>query len=100
MGKSRKEIRDNILLKQVTIKRNEIPAGWSDEAADFINKLIQRKPISRLGNKGAEEVKNHPWLVNFPWKQLLDRQIKAPFIPDINSDNFDSKNINENWKDD
>ena len=40
VGKSRKEIRDHILAKQVQIKKNEIPVGWSLEAADFINKMI------------------------------------------------------------
>ena len=39
LGKSRKEIRDHILSKQVQIKRNEIPLGWTFEAADFINKV-------------------------------------------------------------
>lgn len=39
VGKSRKEIRDQILAKQVQIKKNEIPDGWSLEAADFINRV-------------------------------------------------------------
>jgi hypothetical protein len=39
VGKSRKEIRDHILSKQIQIKRNEIPRGWSLEAADWINKV-------------------------------------------------------------
>lgn len=39
VGKTRKDIRDHILSKQVQIKRNEIPRGWSLEAADFINKV-------------------------------------------------------------
>ena len=39
-GKNRQDIRDNILLKQVQIKRKDLPAGWSWEAADFINKMI------------------------------------------------------------
>lgn len=38
-GRSRKEIRDQILAKQVQIKRQEVPEGWSLEAADFINKV-------------------------------------------------------------
>ncbi len=48
-GKTKKELRDNIFEKQVFITRSEIPEGWSIEAADFINKLIQRKPALRLG---------------------------------------------------
>ena len=40
LGRSRKEIRDAILAKQEQIKRNDIPDGWSLEAADFVNKVI------------------------------------------------------------
>jgi len=39
LGKSRKEIKDLILAKQVQIKPGDIPEGWSIEAADFINKV-------------------------------------------------------------
>ena len=41
VGKSRREIRDQILARQVHIKRYEIPDGWSVESADFINKVSQ-----------------------------------------------------------
>ena len=60
--------------------------------------MIQRKPQNRLGNEGAAEVKNHPWLRDFPWKDLAEKRVRAPFIPPL-EDNFDLKNINEEWKD-
>jgi len=90
-GRSRKEIRDQILAKQVQIKRNEVPDGWSLEAADFINRLIQRKPINRLGLNGPAEVKAHPWLRNYPWHKLLNKEIDPPFVPSQGEDNFDQK---------
>jgi protein kinase A len=40
IGRSRKDIRDSILAKQVQLKRQDIPEGWSLEAADFCNKLL------------------------------------------------------------
>lgn len=40
LGRSRKEIRDQILARRVQIKKNEIPEGWSIESADFINKVF------------------------------------------------------------
>lgn len=40
LGKSRKEIKDLIIAKQVQIKKQDVPDGWSLEAADFINKVI------------------------------------------------------------
>ena len=56
-GKSRKEIRDQIFAKQIFLKKSDLPEGWSVEAADFINKLLQRKPANRLGLHGPGEVK-------------------------------------------
>ena len=42
-----------MLAKQVQIRAHEIPAEWSIEAADFCNKMIRRKPQSRLGFIGG-----------------------------------------------
>ena len=39
LGKSRKEIKELILSKQVQIKPNDIFENWSLESADFINKV-------------------------------------------------------------
>ena len=46
IGKSRKEIRDHILSKQIQIK--QVPRGWSIEAADFINKVSPETSLSLL----------------------------------------------------
>ena len=81
LGKSRKEIRDKILAEQITIKKSDIPPNWSIEAADFINKTIQRKPANRLGLNGPQEVKQHVWLKDIDWSSLLNHTAEAPFIP-------------------
>lgn len=94
LGRNRKEIRDQILAKQVQVKRSEIPEGWSLEAADFINRLIQRKPVNRLGLDGPAEVKSHPWLKDFPWDKLNRKELEPPFLP--NEDEFDLKQQNAN----
>lgn len=71
--------------------------------------MIQRKPSKRLGYNGPTEVKNHPWLADFPWEDLYNRKLKPKFVPKVKhqnsnllqnkEDNFDAKNINEEWKD-
>ena len=43
-------------------------------------------------------MKSHPWLIDFPWNELDDKRVRAPFIPPL-EDNFDQKNISEEWKD-
>jgi serine/threonine protein kinase len=100
-GKSRKEIRDLVLAKQVQLVRTEIPENWSYESADFINKLIQRKPLNRLGLNGPQEVKQHPWISAFPWAKLLEKTLAAPFLPSRSEENFDARLHlnNDPWKD-
>ena len=92
-GKNRKEIKEKIMAKQVQVKKDQIPPGWSVESADFINRLLQRKPINRLGLRGCIEVKEHLWFKDFNWKGLYLNKMKAPFIPK-QGENFDIKYCN------
>jgi hypothetical protein len=39
LGKSRKEIKEMILSRQAQIKPTDLPYEWSEESADFINKV-------------------------------------------------------------
>ncbi len=52
LGKSRKEIKELILSKQVQVKKTDIPEGWSVEAADFINKV--RKNFKKISPKNIK----------------------------------------------
>ena len=87
-GKNRKEIKEEMLMKQLGIKDEEIPEGWTKESVDFINKLVIRKKENRLGFNGIKEVKEHPWIKYYPWEMILDKSLPSPFIPQ-NKDNFD-----------
>lgn len=89
----RREIKEKIIQKQEKVKKEEIPCGWSIEAADFVNRLLQRKAGNRLGLRGALEVREHSWLKYYHWKDLYDKRIIAPFQPG-NGDNFDAKYCN------
>ena len=90
-GKNRKEIKEQMLSVQACIKKDDLRQGWSPESADFINKLLVRKVDGRLGSKGgASEMKEHPWLKYYPWKELENKTLPAPFIPE-KKDNFDKR---------
>ena len=78
VGRSRKEIREQVLIRQVQLKKSDVPDNWTLEAADFINKLIQRNPKERLGCNGPQEIKNHSWLANVEWKKLLEKSFQSP----------------------
>lgn len=93
-GKSRKEIKEKIMARQAEVKKGEIPAGWSIESADFVNRLLQRKPSKRLGLFGATEVKEHSWFKYYPWRDLYLGKLISPFIPKA-ADNYDYKYCNK-----
>ncbi|CAD8140876.1 unnamed protein product [Paramecium pentaurelia] len=81
IGSNANQIRDLMLSKQVQIKRSQLPIGWTIEAGDFINQLIQRKPENRLGTQSPEDVKNHRWFKNFDWKKLQSKIMVSPYQP-------------------
>ena len=64
------------------------------ESADFVNKLLQRKPANRLGLNGPAEVKNHMWFKEVDWQAIIEKRAVAPFIPDqivIDSKKYEEK---------
>ena len=52
--------------------------------------MLIRKPTSRLGYNGINELKQHPWLISYNWNELQERKTNSPFIPK-NGDNFDKR---------
>ena len=91
VGKNRKEIKEQILSEQAELKKEDIVNGWSDESAAFINKLLIRKYSNRLGYaNGIRELIEHSWLRYYPWKELREKQLPSPFIPE-QKDNFDRR---------
>ncbi|XP_073153350.1 uncharacterized protein [Henckelia pumila] len=64
-------------------------AKLSPEAKDLICKLLCNVE-QRLGTKGADEIKAHPWFKGIEWDMLY--QMKAAFIPEVN-DELDTQNF-------
>nr|KYP38061.1 Serine/threonine-protein kinase CBK1 [Cajanus cajan] len=61
----------------------------SAEAKDLISRLLCNVD-QRLGTKGADEIKAHPWFRGIEWDKLY--QMKAAFIPEVN-DELDTQNF-------
>ena len=96
-GKNRKDVKEQIFARQILVRKQDLPPGWSMEAADFVNKLLERRPKERLGFNGPAEVKSHAWLRGFPWAKLIEKKLPAPFRPDV-AENYDERHLGE-WKD-
>ena len=91
LGRGRKEIKQLIIAKQVKLGEEDLPEGWSKESISFINSLLQRKPMKRLGYRGVGEIKNHDWMQSINWSLLEQKKIEAPFIPPLNEQNYDKR---------
>ena len=90
IGKTKHEVKQLILTRQAEIDYDDLPDGFSNDIADFINKLIQRKPKNRLGKDSIYEVIEHPWFNEFDWDNVAKKKTKAPYLPKF-GDNFDKK---------
>ena len=88
LGKNKHEVKQLILTKQAKIDYDDLPYGFSNYIADFINGLIQRKPKNRLGKNNINEVINHAWFNDFDWENCSNKKFKAPYLPKY-GDNFD-----------
>uniref|UniRef100_A0A7N0U8Z8 non-specific serine/threonine protein kinase n=1 Tax=Kalanchoe fedtschenkoi TaxID=63787 RepID=A0A7N0U8Z8_KALFE len=64
-------------------------ARLSPEAKDLISKLLCNVN-QRLGTKGADEIKAHPWFKGVEWDKLYS--MDAAFIPEVN-DELDTQNF-------
>ena len=91
LGKNRKEIKEKIKEREIKLDKRNLKEGWSLEAADFINQLLQRQANRRLGYQGGiNELKKHPWLKNIDWKDLYNGKVTSPFIP-VGEENYEYK---------
>ena len=91
IGKTRREIKEQMFKKQARINKNKLEKEWSLDSMDFINRLIERKPELRLGSKsGIKELKDHFWLRYYPWNELEKKSLPGPFIPEKRK-NFDKR---------
>ena len=97
-GKNLEGLKKMIMANQVQIKKFNVPKGFSENSVDFVNKLIQRKQIKRLGYNSIEEIKNHPFLKNINWKEIYLHKIKSSFIPEFNKKMFNSHYFYEKKK--
>lgn len=72
------KIFDNILSRRL-----EWPMDYeiSDEAKDFVERLLELDPSKRLGARGIDEIKNHPFFKGIEWDTLLQQPMENSFVP-------------------
>ena len=64
--------------------KDKYKLDYSNEFVDIIEKLLDKDPKKRLGNKnGVHEVLDHPWFKDLDIKALESMKIEPPLKPDL-----------------
>ena len=81
--------------KAITVGDKTIPAKVSEDSKNLILKLLEKDPGTRLGRKGLQEIKKHPFFGGINFDDLPKKKHKAPFKPSIDkadpTKNFDEE---------
>jgi serine/threonine protein kinase len=87
------------LLGRIVQNRYKTPDVVSDSAKDLINRLLVRQQTARLGNlsRGHRDIKDHEWFNKIDFKQLVRKELPAPWVPRI-KDPFDTSHF-DNFRD-
>ena len=84
--------------KSIYIEGEDKPRTYkvSDDAKNLISKLLEKDPGTRLGRKGLDEIKKHPFFSGINMEDLKKKKIKANFKPTIDKDDL-TKNFDEEY---
>ncbi|KAI9278240.1 kinase-like domain-containing protein [Phascolomyces articulosus] len=83
------------LYEKILTSELKFPPHFSAEARDLLKHLLTSDLTRRYGNlkNGYRDITNHPWFADINFEKLLQRQVRAPYIPPLTGDgdasNFD-----------
>ncbi|KAJ3317685.1 hypothetical protein HDV06_001311 [Boothiomyces sp. JEL0866] len=87
------QVFENILLRKIDWMEDDIEV--SNDARQLMERLMCTDVESRLGSRGATEVKQMPWFAGTPWDNLTSQ--KVFFMPSVknieDTDYFDSRGV-------
>ena len=89
-----------MLYKSIAEDPFEPPIGQcSNQACDFMDSLLQKEPVVRLGSLagGEHDVIEHPWFEGMNPKDIRTQKLKAPWVPQCD-DPFDNRHFDD-WSD-
>uniref|UniRef100_A0A8R1U7Z8 Ribosomal protein S6 kinase n=1 Tax=Pristionchus pacificus TaxID=54126 RepID=A0A8R1U7Z8_PRIPA len=87
------------IAKRILTKPVPFPKTMDAQAKTFITSLLDKKLERRLGFKGVNEIKNHPFLADIDWDAAANRHMKPFTVPSLTSEvdvgNFSNEFTNQ-----
>lgn len=74
----------NEMYRKILSDPLRFPENMGSEARDLLSKLLDRDPAKRLGVKGAQDIRGHPFFSrHIDFKKLWAKKIQPPFKPAV-----------------
>ncbi|KAK9830933.1 hypothetical protein WJX81_007727 [Elliptochloris bilobata] len=75
------------VYKRIMAGSYTCPAHVDPQARDLIRRLLTTTPAARLGSPpgGPRDILLHPFFAGFPWEDLLQGRLPAPFVPALSA---------------
>jgi hypothetical protein len=68
----------------------------SNEIKDLLERLLKKDEKYRLGSYiGIKEILFHPWIGKIKSNSILSKEMKVPFVPNLEDYNFDTSELGE-----
>ena len=77
---------DPMMVYQKILKgKIKFPSGFDSNAKSLVKHLLEGDLTKRYGNlkAGVSDIKNHRFFKTFSWNDLIDKKLKAPYIPKV-----------------
>ncbi|CAK9032147.1 Protein kinase 2 (PK2) [Durusdinium trenchii] len=84
------------MYKKILGAELRFPSHMNPEARSICRGMLQRDPLQRLGYRGAQEVKSHPFFAPLDFDALLLKKIDPPFKPVV-ADSEDTRNVDKSF---
>uniref|UniRef100_A0A0C9RNT7 protein-serine/threonine phosphatase n=1 Tax=Wollemia nobilis TaxID=56998 RepID=A0A0C9RNT7_9CONI len=66
------------IFAKIARGRLMFPSHFSVEVIDLLKKLLEVDENVRLGSKGVDSIKNHPWFKDMDWNRVLEHGVPVP----------------------
>ncbi|KAG1472738.1 hypothetical protein G6F56_001358 [Rhizopus delemar] len=86
----------NEMYRKILQDELRFPDDVSSDARGLLRGLLTRDPNERLGNKGSEEIKNHPFFASIDWRKLNQKKLQPPYKPSVESA-YDTQNFDDEF---
>jgi serine/threonine protein kinase len=77
---------DPMMVYQKILKgKIKFPTGFDSNAKSLVKHLLEGDLTKRYGNLrgGVSDIKNHRYFKSLSWTDLIDKKLKAPYIPKV-----------------